>query len=48
MSARSSGTAAAYRTAIDHDTAYRLPDLTQTSRSPASQPARQSDLEAEP
>jgi hypothetical protein len=38
----------AYRTAIDHDTAYRLPDLTQTSLSPESQPARQSDLEAEP
>jgi hypothetical protein len=38
----------AYRTAIDHDTAYRPPDLTQTSRSPESQPARQSDLEAEP
>ena len=38
----------AYRTAIDHDTAYRLPDLTQTSRSPESQPGRQSDPEAEP
>lgn len=38
----------AYRTAIDHDTAYRLPDLTQTSCSPESQLARQGDLEAEP
>ena len=38
----------AYRTATDHDTAYRLPDLTQTSRSPENQPARQIDLEAEP
>jgi hypothetical protein len=38
----------AYRTAIDHATAYMPPDLTQTSRSPESQPARLSDLEAEP
>ena len=38
----------AYRTAIDHDTTYRLPGRPQTSRSPESQPARQSDLEAEP
>jgi hypothetical protein len=37
----------AYRTATDHAT-YRPPDLTQTSRSPESQPARQSELEAEP
>jgi len=38
----------AYRTAIDHGTAYRLPDLTQTFKSPESQPDRQSALEAEP
>ena len=38
----------AYRTAIDYDTAYRPPDLTQTPRTPESQPGRQSDLEAEP
>jgi hypothetical protein len=36
------------RTGSHHDTAYRLPDLTQTSCSPESQPGRQSDLEAEP
>jgi hypothetical protein len=30
------------------DAAYRPPDLTQTYRSPESQPARQSDLETEP
>ena len=38
----------AYRTAIDYDAAYRPPDLTQTPRTPESQPGRQSDLEAEP
>jgi hypothetical protein len=38
----------AYRTAIDHDTAYRLPDPTRTDRSPEHQPDRQTDLEAEP
>ena len=38
----------AYRTAIDHDTAYRPPDSTRTSRSPEHQPGRQTDLEAEP
>ena len=38
----------AYRTAIDHDTAYRPPDLAPDPRSPENQPSRQSDLEAEP
>ena len=38
----------AYRIAIDHDTAYRPPDPTQTPRSAERQSYRQSDLEAEP
>lgn len=38
----------AYRTAIDHDTTYTLPEPTKTSRSPEHQPERQTDLEAEP
>jgi hypothetical protein len=38
----------AYRTAIDHDTAYRPPGLTWEPRTPEHQSGRQSDLEAEP
>jgi hypothetical protein len=38
----------AYRTVIDHDTAYRPPDFTRTPRTPERHPGRQSDLEAEP
>ena len=38
----------AYRTATDHNTTYKPPDLIQTPRSPQSQPDRQSDPEAEP
>jgi hypothetical protein len=38
----------AYRTASEHDTAYRPPEATRTLRSPERQPYRQIDLEAEP
>ena len=38
----------AYRTAIDHATTYRPPDLTQTLRTPEHHPGGQADLEAEP
>jgi hypothetical protein len=37
----------AYRTAIDRDTAYTLPEPTRTLRSPEIQTGRQIDLEAE-
>jgi hypothetical protein len=38
----------AYRTAFEHDTAYRPPEPTRTLRSPERQLGRQIDLEAEP
>jgi hypothetical protein len=38
----------AYRTAIDHDTAYRPPEPTRTLRSPELQVGREIDMEAEP
>jgi hypothetical protein len=38
----------AYRTALDHDTAYRPPEPAHADRSPEHQPSRQSDPEAEP
>jgi hypothetical protein len=38
----------AYRTAIDHDTAYTPPEPTRALRSPELQAGRQIDLEAEP
>jgi hypothetical protein len=38
----------AYRTAIDHDTAYRPREPARTDSSPEHQPSRQSDPEAEP
>jgi hypothetical protein len=38
----------AYRTAIDHATAYRPPEPARTDHSPEQQPGRQTDPEAEP
>ena len=38
----------AYRTAFEHDTAYRQPEPTRTLRSPERQPGTRMDLEAEP
>ena len=38
----------AYRTAADHNTTYRPPDLTQTPQTRERQRGRQADLEAEP
>jgi hypothetical protein len=38
----------AYRTALEHGTAYTPPEPTRTPRSPEPQPGRQIDLEAEP
>ena len=38
----------AYRTATEHDTAYRPPEPTRTPRSPERQAGREIDMEAEP
>jgi hypothetical protein len=38
----------AYRTALDHDTAYRPPEPARTDRSPDRQPGSQTEPEAEP